>query len=66
MPDEQSKRFIRRLASSFAGCTNEAKEYGACVGRFMEGIDRHACAKEFAALSRCFTAGLKHAKSQGR
>ena len=61
--EEPSKRYMRRLISSFAACTAEAKEYGACVGRHMEGVSRGACEKEFAALSRCFRAGLKRAKS---
>jgi len=55
---EDKKRFIRRLAKSFASCTADVKRYGACIRLHYEAVERHACENEFAALQRCFRASL--------
>ena len=57
------KRFVRRMAASFGGCTEEAKRYGACIKLHMEGVAAGACEAEFMALSKCFRAGLAKAKA---
>ena len=56
--DDSSKRFIRRLAASFAGCSEEAKAYATCVQLHMEGVERGACTAHFLALTGCFKRSL--------
>eukprot|EP00965_Chrysotila_dentata_P014853 491360-Pleurochrysis_carterae.AAC.4 len=61
MPEEH-KKYVRRMVSAFAGCSRQAKEYGSCIGKHMDAIEKNACEKEFLALSSCFRAGLANAK----
>lgn len=60
---ERTKRYVRRLAASFASCTTETSAYGACIRGHMEAVERGACETEFRALSKCFRAEL--AKRRG-
>ncbi len=57
------KRLVKRLASSFSECTDQARRYGACIKQHYEAVERGACEKEFLALSRCFRAALTKARN---
>ena len=59
---EEKKRFVKRLARAFGTCTEESRQYGLCLQRYLEGIEKGACHAEFEALNRCFKAGLRKAK----
>ena len=37
---EEKKRFVRRLAKAFGTCTEESRQYGLCLQRYMEGVER--------------------------
>jgi hypothetical protein len=60
------KKLIRRLASSFAACSEDARRYGACVKLHLESVEKGACEKEFQALTRCFRESLNKAKARGQ
>jgi hypothetical protein len=60
------KKLIRRLASSFAGCSDDARAYGACVKAHLEGVSHRACEKEFQALALCFRKQLASARARGQ
>ena len=59
---EEKKRFVRRLAKAFGTCTEESRQYGLCLQRYMEGVERGACQAEFNALNKCFKATLRSSK----
>ena len=59
---EEKKRLVKRLARAFGTCTEESRQYGLCLQRYLEGIEKGACHAEFEALNRCFKAGLRKAK----
>ena len=58
---EEKKRFVRRLAKAFGTCTEQSRQYGLCLQRYMEGVERSACQAEFQALNQCFKATLRKA-----
>eukprot|EP00966_Prymnesium_polylepis_P074696 1733417-Prymnesium_polylepis.1 len=58
MPESQ-KRFVKRMAKSFAECTAEARKYGDCIRVHYEAVELRACEKEFLALQKCFRSSLK-------
>ena len=60
------KKLIRRLASSFAECSTQAKAYGVCVSLHLESVQKGACKKEFQALQTCFRKSIAHARTRGR
>ena len=59
---EEKKKFVRRLAKAFGTCTEESRQYGICLQRYLEGVERGACSAQFEALSRCFKKGLRTSK----
>ena len=59
------KKLIRRLASSFAECTEQSAAYGACIKRHYEAVEQGACEKEFQALRRCFDGAIRKARAKG-
>ena len=70
MPKEplgpDGKKLIRRLAASFAECSAEAKQYGACVKLHLESVQKGACEAEFARLQTCFRGALTKARARGQ
>ena len=60
------KKLIRRLASSFAQCTDKAQAYGACIKIHLEGVRKGDCEAEFNALQQCFRAALTKARARGQ
>lgn len=63
---EDGKKLIRRLASSFAECSNEAKTYGACLKLHYEAVQKSACEAEFQALQACFRKQISKARTRGQ
>ena len=63
---DDGKKLIRRLASSFAECSNEAKNYGACLKLHYEAVQQGACEKEFRALQSCFRKQISKARARGQ
>ena len=61
MSEPCKKRFVKRMARSFADCTKEAKAYGSCLSLHFEAVEKGACEKEFLALSKCFRGSLAKA-----
>jgi hypothetical protein len=59
------KKFIRRLASSFAECSEHAAKYGACVKAHFDSVQKGACETEFQALQQCFRAQAAKARARG-
>lgn len=59
------KKLIRRLASSFAACRDDAAKYGACVKLHLDGVQKGACEAEFRALATCFKASIAKARARG-
>ena len=59
------KKLIRRLASSFAECSADAKAYGACVQLHLESVQKDACAAEFRRLQTCFRTATTKARARG-
>ena len=59
---EEKKRFVKRLSQAFGTCAEESRQYGLCLQRYMEGVERGACQVEFEALNRCFKATLRKSK----
>jgi len=55
---EHTKRYVKRLAASFASCSAEASAYGLCIKGHMEAVERGSCKTEFSTLSKCFRAQL--------
>ncbi|KDO24780.1 hypothetical protein SPRG_20817 [Saprolegnia parasitica CBS 223.65] len=45
-----------------ATCPMDVQAYGACVAKIEGGVNRDACAKEFAKLKLCFEHAVKTAK----
>ena len=60
------KKLIRRLASSFAQCTEHAQAYGACIKIHFEGVRKGDCEAEFKALQTCFRTALTKARAKGQ
>ena len=60
------KKLIRRLASSFASCTEDARRYGQCIKSHLEGVQKGACEKEFQALALCFRKEIAKARARGQ
>ena len=60
------KRLIKRLAASFAECSEDARRYGACVKAQLEAVQQGACEKEFVKLQRCFRASIAKARARGQ
>ena len=60
------KKLIRRLASSFAECSEHARLYGACIKLHVESVQKGACEAEFTALQRCFRGALSKARASGK
>merc|ERR1712166_1069144 len=66
-PVADPKKWVTRMSKSLAECTPEATQYGKCISACFtrpEGVERDACAKEFAQLSRCMKRAL--AAQRGR
>lgn len=59
------KKLIRRLASSFAACKEDAAKYGACVKLHFDSVQHNACEAEFKALQKCFTKQIGKARASG-
>ena len=59
------KKLIKRLASSFAQCSREAKAYGACVQKHFDGVQKDACEAEFLKLQACFRKQISTARARG-
>merc|ERR1712166_509179 len=66
-PVADPKKWVTRMSKSLAECTPEATQYGKCISACFTrpaGVERDACAKEFAQLSRCMKRAL--AAQRGR
>ena len=59
------KKLIKRLATSYGECREQAKAYGACIKLSLAAVEKGACEKEFAALSACFGTAITKARSRG-
>ena len=60
------KKLVKRLASSFAECTADAKSYVACVSQHLEGVQKGACEAEFRKLQACFQRAAGKARTAGK
>ena len=59
---KDGKKLVRRLASSFAACRDDAAAYGQCIKLHLESVQKGACEKEFLALSECFRKAIGSAR----
>ena len=59
------KKFIRRLATSFAACSDASRQYGQCVAVHFESVQKGACEKEFRALADCLRKEASKARARG-
>ena len=70
MPKEPTgadgKKLIRRLAASFAECSEDARKYGVCIKLHLESVQKGACEAEFLALQKCFRGALSKARARGQ
>ena len=60
------KKLIRRLASSFAECSADAKAYGTCVSLHFDSVQKGACEAEFRKLQTCFRKASAKARAAGK
>ena len=60
------KKLIRRLASSFGACNDDARRYGQCIKQHLETLQKGACEKEFMALTQCFRKAMGNARARGQ
>ena len=59
------KRLGPAFSRALVTCPKDVAGYGACVASASAspgGLERDACAAEFAKLKKCFLAALKHAR----
>jgi len=60
------KKLIKRLATSFAECSSDAKAYGVCVSQHLESVQQGACEREFRKLQACFRKAAAKARAAGK
>ena len=65
-PGPDGKKLIRRLAASFAECSEDARRYGVCVKQHLESVQKGACEAEFIKLQQCFRGALAKARARGQ
>ena len=59
------KKLIRRLATSFAQCSDASRQYGLCIKLHLDGVQKGACEKEFQALTECFRKEIAKSRARG-
>ncbi|OQR98070.1 hypothetical protein ACHHYP_09168 [Achlya hypogyna] len=57
-----TKRMSKVFGHMMTTCPMDVQAYGACVAKIEGGMNRDACAKEFAKLKVCFEHAVKASK----
>jgi hypothetical protein len=66
MTSSDPKRWIRLLSTGLSSCRNEAAQYGKCVIKNLDNLNKGVCQKEWEAFYQCYLKAVKDGKKYKR